>query len=244
MSESDWITPRWAVHERVRSLITKRTGGVSNAPWASLNLGTHVGDDPAHVAQNRARVLAHLPAEPLWLTQVHGTRVVEHGPGIVGAIEADAAVSRAPDQVLAIMTADCLPVLLADGSGEAVGIAHAGWRGLADGVIENTVRAMAVPPERMFAYLGPAIGPQAYEVGEDVRAVFIAHDAAASGAFVARGGGKYHANLYLLARMRLRALGIDRIEGGDRCTLRESADFFSYRRDRVTGRMASFIWME
>ena len=244
MSAHPWITPRWAVHSRVRALITTRSGGVSSAPWDSLNLGTHVGDDPSHVAQNRARVRSHLPAEPLWLTQVHGTRVVEPGPGVTADTEADAAVTRAAGEVLAIMTADCLPVLLADDRGEVIGIAHAGWRGLADGVIENTVRAMAVPPVRMLAYLGPAIGPDAYEVGEDVRSVFVAKDAAASEAFVARGGGKYHANLYLLARLRLRALGVERIDGGDRCTLRESAEFFSYRRDRVTGRMASFIWME
>ena len=244
MSAMPWITPRWAAPARVRSLITTRTGGVSIAPRDSLNLGMHVGDDPSHVAQNRARVRALLPAEPLWLTQVHGTRVVVPGPDVAIGAEADAAVTRKTGQVLAIMSADCLPVLLADDRGEAIGIAHAGWRGLADGVIENTGRAVAVAPGRVLAYLGPAIGPGAYEVGEDVRAAFMAHDAAASEAFAACGGGKYHANLYLLARMRLRALGIERIEGGDRCTLRESADFFSYRRDRVTGRMASFIWME
>lgn len=244
MSGHPWIAPSWAAPRRVRALITNRAGGVSRPPYDSLNLGEQVGDDADCVAQNRARVRAHLPAEPLWLRQVHGTRVVEAGPGAERDPQADGAFTRAPGAVLAVMTADCLPVLLADSEGAAVGIAHAGWRGMAGGVIENTVRALGVPSARVLAYLGPAIGPKAYEVGEEVRAEFIARDPLAAGAFAARGEGKYLADLYRLARLRLGALGVLGIEGGERCTFGEPADFFSFRRDRDTGRMASFIWIE
>ena len=244
MSAHPWIAPRWAAPRRVRALITTRAGGVSRPPYAGLNLGAHVGDDAGCVAENRARVRAHLPAGPLWLRQVHGTRVVEAGPDTAPDIEADAAIARAPGAVLAVMSADCLPVLLADSAGEAVGIAHAGWRGMAGGVLENTVRALGVPAARVLAYLGPAIGPKAYEVGEEVRAQFLAADPGAAAAFIARDGGKHFADLYELARRRLNALGIASIEGGDRCTFGEPAEFFSFRRARDTGRMASFIWIE
>lgn len=246
MTMHPWIEPRWAAPRRVRALISTRAGGASRPPFDSLNLGSRVGDDPAALAENRARVRAHLPAEPLWLRQVHGTRVVEAGEGVPQEIEADAAVARAPGAVLAVLTADCLPVLLADGAGTAVGIAHAGWRGMAGGVIENTLRAMAVPAAQVVAYLGPAIGPQAYEVGEDVRAAFVADDASAARAFAPRAGkdGKYLADLYQLARLRLQRQGVSRIDGGDRCTFGEAGAFFSFRREPRTGRMASFIWMD
>lgn len=238
-----WIVPGWPAPANVKALSTTRAGGLGVAPFDSLNLGTHVGDDPATVAANRARLRALLPAEPCWLNQVHGTAVVDLAT-YGGVPDADAAVSRQPGAVCVVMTADCLPVLLCDRAGTVVGAAHAGWRGLQGGVIEATVRAMDVPAGELMAWLGPAIGPAAFEVGDEVRAAFVADDAAAATAFRPAGpAGKWLADLYLLARQRLAALGVMGVHGGDACTFTEAARFFSYRRDGRTGRMASLVWL-
>ncbi len=238
-----WIVPDWPAPASVRALSTTRAGGVSVAPYDSLNLGTHVGDDPANVTANRAQVRRIVPSEPAWLNQVHGTVVVD-AASASGVPDADASVSRAPGAVCVVMTADCLPVLLCDRAGTVVGAAHAGWRGLHGGVIEATVAAMHVAPADVIAWLGPAIGPSAFEVGDEVRAAFVAADAAAVTAFMPAGQpGKWLADIYLLARQRLAALGVKAIYGGDCCTVSESSRFFSYRRDGVTGRMGSLVWL-
>ena len=239
-----WIVPDWPVPAAVRALSTTRAGGVSLAPYASLNLGAHVGDDPARVAENRARLRRLLPAEPCWLNQVHGSAVVD-AAAVAGLPDADAAFSRKPGAVCVVMTADCLPVLLCDRAGTVVAAAHAGWRGLHGGVVEATVAAMGVAPGELIAWLGPAIGPQAFEVGGEVRAAFVAADGRADAAFrPAAQAGKWLADLYLLARQRLAALGVSAVHGGDCCTVGEADRFFSYRRDGVTGRMASLIWLD
>ncbi len=238
-----WIVPGWPAPANVKALSTTRAGGVGVAPFDSLNLGTHVGDDPAAVAANRARLRALLPVEPCWLNQVHGTAVVDLATAH-GVPDADAAVSRTPGAVCVVMTADCLPVLLCDRAGTVVGAAHAGWRGLQGGVIEAAVRAMNVPAGELMAWLGPAIGPAAFEVGDEVRAAFVADDPAAACAFRPAGpAGKWLADLYLLARQRLAALGVTAVHGGDSCTFTEAERFFSYRRDGRTGRMASLVWL-
>ena len=238
----EWICPDWPAPAGVRALITTRAGGVSNGAYASLNLGLRVGDDPDSVKRNRAIVRAFLPAEPVWMKQVHGVRVIEAERASSDA-EADAAVTRQPGCVCAVLTADCLPVLLCDRSGGAIGIAHAGWRGLAAGVIENTVRSMSAPEGGLIAYLGPGIGAPVYEVGEEVRDVFVRPDPAAGAAFMPGAPGKFFADLYELARHRLGAAGVGEVHGGGFCTLSD-ARFFSFRRDRTTGRMASMIWLE
>ena len=244
MSAYDWIIPDWRAPSWVKAVSTTRDGGVSGGVYASLNLAEHVGDDGYAVAENRRRLreALALPTEPVWLQQVHGRAVVMADTAATGAA-GDAAVSRAAGHVCAVMTADCLPLLLCDRAGTAVAAAHAGWRGLADGVIEATVAALGVPANSLIAWLGPAIGPQAFEVGDDVRAAFIAHDAIATAAFQPHGD-RWHANLYRLAHQRLAALGVAEIHGGDLCTYTDSTRFFSYRRDGATGRMATLIWME
>ena len=237
------IIPGWPAPDNVRSLQTTRNGGVSVAPYASLNLGSHVGDAELTVARNRMLLEPLLPSEPVWLKQVHGTVVVNAGQA--GCLpEADACVSSHPGAVCVVMTADCLPVLLCDDQGSVVGAAHAGWRGLCDGVLEQTVQEMEVPPTKLMAWFGPAIGAQAFEVGEDVRGEFVARQPLAAAAFVPGIQGKWLADIYLLARLRLNALGITRIYGGGLCTYTDSANFFSYRRDGATGRMGTFIWLE
>ena len=237
------IYPDWQPHLRVRALVTTRLGGVSMAPFDSLNLGDHVGDAPDAVAHNRARVAAALPAAPLWLSQVHGTTVVDAATAADG-VEADAVVAFAPGRVCAIMTADCLPVLLARRDGKGVGAAHAGWRGLCNGVLEATVVRLG-GGTGVEAWLGPAIGPTAFEVGEEVRAAFMQHDAAAAAAFQPGGiPGKWWADIYLLARQRLAQAGVTAVSGGGLCTVTDAARFYSYRRERETGRMASMIWLE
>ena len=238
----DWIIPDWPVPARVKALVTTRKGGVSSGPYASLNLGLRVNDEPAKVERNRALLRAHLPAEPRWLNQVHGNLVVDAG-SVRQPVEADAATSRTPDTVCAIMVADCLPVLLADRAGKVVGAAHAGWHGLAAGVIENTVKSMAVPPSELVAWLGPAIGPSAFEVGADVREAFVSTDPGAASAFIDQKPGKWLADLFTLARRRLQAVGIADIHGGGLCTVSDPRRFFSHRRDKVTGRMAALIWI-
>jgi len=244
---SDWlnhaIKPDWHPHPRVRALVTTRLGGASAVPFDSLNLGDHVGDAPDAVARNRQLVRGALPAAPLWLNQVHGTAVAEAATAADG-VEADASVIFGPGRVCAIMTADCLPVLLARQDGEGVGAAHAGWRGLCNGVLEATVARLG-GGAGLSAWLGPAIGPAAFEVGEEVREAFMRHDAAAALAFQpGRLPGKWWADIYLLARQRLTAAGIAQVSGGGFCTVTDAARFYSYRRERETGRMASMVWLE
>ena len=249
MSNEHLIFPDWPAPARVRALQTTRQGGFSAAPYASLNLGSHVGDAPLAVARNRMALNTLLPSEPVWLNQVHGVTVVDVGQASC-LPQADASVSNRPGGVCVVMTADCLPVLLCDAAGRVVGAAHAGWRGLCDGVIEATVACMGVAPGSLMAWLGPAIGPSAFEVGEEVRAAFLAQQPEAETAFTPAsgnagvGGGKWYADIFALARLRLAALGIERVYGGGVCTYSDAERFFSYRRDGVTGRMGSFIWLE
>lgn len=238
----DCIVPDWPVAAGVQAFITTRCGGVSRGPFAELNLGASVGDDAGAVRENRARVRAYLPAEPCWLRQVHGNRVVWADPSALTP-EADGCVTRERDTVLVIQVADCMPVLLADRAESAIGAVHAGWRGLAGGVIENAVRSMEVPPGSLLAYLGPAIGPDNFEVGPEVREVFCQHDVRAEMHFRAKANGKWLADLYGLARQRLGELGVAQVYGGGFCTVAEKERFFSFRRDGVTGRMAAFLWL-
>ncbi|MBI2305704.1 MAG: peptidoglycan editing factor PgeF [Rhodocyclales bacterium] len=239
-----WFVPDWPLPPGVRALQTTRCGGVSGAPWASFNLGDHVGDAPAAVAANRARLGAALPAPLTWLAQVHGVAVamLDEQPAAVPV--ADAAVARGAGKVCAVMTADCLPLLLCDRRGSVVAAAHAGWRGLVAGVIEATVAAMRVPAAELSAWLGPAIGPAAFEVGGEVRDAFVAHDAGAAVAFTRGRGDRWFADLPLLARRRLATLGVGAVCGGDECTYRQADRYFSYRRDGVTGRMATLVWRD
>jgi len=243
MSESDWLHADWPAIARVHTLITTRNGGVSQPPYASLNLGTHVEDNAENVSANRALLRAHLPAEPAWLNQVHGTQVLA-AEQVNNAPDADASFTRQSNTVCVIMTADCLPVLLCDRQGTVVGAAHAGWRGLCNGVLEATIIAMGAEPGDLMAWMGPAIGPDAFEVGKEVRSAFMEHNPASDSAFTPIGDDKYLADIYLLARQRLQNAGVAAVYGGGRCTVIERDQFFSYRRDRHTGRMASLIWLE
>lgn len=239
----DCYVPDWDVPTNVRALQTMRTGGVSVPPWDSFNLGDHVGDAPVAVAANRRSLRTLLPGEPCWLNQVHGACAVDVDAR-PEAVTGDAAYSRRPGHVCAVMTADCLPVLFCDRRGAVVAAAHAGWRGLLAGVLEAAVAAMKVDPGNVLAWLGPAIGPRCFEVGGELRAAFLAADAAAALAFSPLSSGKWLCDIYLLARQRLQALGVAAISGADACTFSEPARFFSYRRDGRTGRMASLIWLE
>lgn len=239
---ADLLTPDWPAPVRVRAWQTLRTGGCSPAPWNSFNLGDHVGDDQARVLANRASLRKYLPSEPLWLKQVHGIAAIDAGNS-PRSMEADAAFTRRTDTVCAVMTADCLPVLFCDRAGTVVAAAHAGWRGLVAGVLEATIKNMAVPSEEVLAWLGPAIGPQCFEVGAEVRAAFVAADPEADRAFLPSASGKWLADIYALARRRLRRSGVERIYGGGSCTVSEHERFFSYRRDGITGRMATLIWL-
>jgi len=237
-----WIAPDWPAPAGVRALTSLRGGGVSRGAYAELNLALHVGDDPEAVRENRDRLLraAGVPVDPCWLDQVHGATVIdadEWQPGV----QADAAVARYPDLVCAVLTADCLPVLLCARDGNAVAAVHAGWRGLAAGVLEAAADALGGP---CIAWLGPAIGPQAFEVGAEVRAVFLAADAGAAAAFRPSPAGRWLADIYQLARRRLQLAGVSEVYGGGECTHGDAARFYSYRRDGATGRMASLIWRE
>ncbi len=281
----DWIVPDWPAPTNVRAVMTTRAGGVSAAPFDSLNPASHVGDDPASVAENRRILRETLPVEPLWLNQVHGPRVFElvlptpprpaseeeesaspaggggwegengisrvvFGTGAISP-EADASFTRQSGQVCAVLTADCLPVLFCDDAGTVVAAAHAGWRGLASGVLEETVRAMNVDPGRILVWLGAAIGLDSFEVGPEVRETFVAQHPMAGIAFRPALPGtldetprKWLADIYMLARVRLAAIGVERVYGGGECTFKDSRRFYSYRRDGRTGRMASLVWFE
>jgi YfiH family protein len=240
----DWIFPNWPAPSNVGAVVTTRAGGVSTGPYASFNLGYTTGDDAAAVDANRARLRAMLPDEPRWLEQVHGARVVE-AEGVRDRPRADAAVATAAATVCAIMVADCLPILFAERSGSVVAAAHAGWRGLAEGVIENTVGSMTArgaDTQEILAYIGPGIGPAAFEVGDDVYDAYTLRDAGAAGAFKAQAPGKWLADLPMLARRALDRCGVTQVYGGDLCTWSDPQRFYSYRRDRTTGRMGAFIW--
>jgi len=241
-----WIEPDWPAASRVRALSTTRRGGFSTGAFAGMNLADHVGDDPSCVARNRAllRERLGLPTEPRWLKQIHGCAVADAGVA-AQTWEADAAVASRPGEICAVMTADCLPLLLCDRAGTRAAAVHAGWRGLVDGVVEAAVERIAVPPSDLLGWLGPAIGPDFFEVGAEVRARFLelgGEDTQA--AFRPSPGGKWLADLYALATERLNELGVDRVWGGGLCTYADPTRFFSYRRDGMTGRMASLIWID
>jgi YfiH family protein len=241
---ASFLTPDWPAPPGVRSAFTLRTGGVSAAPFDSLNVARHVGDDAGAVEENRRRIarLLELPGEPAWLEQVHGTEVadLDRAPG---ALRADAAITRRRGRICAVQVADCLPVLLAAQDASAVAAAHCGWRGLANGVLEATVRALGVDPHKLCAWLGPAIGAAAFEVGEEVRRAFMAQDERAASAFLANPAGRWQCDLYALARARLAALGVQAVAGGGICTYSDRARFFSFRRDGRCGRMAALVWL-
>jgi YfiH family protein len=240
-----WLEPDWPALGHVRVLSTVRGGGVSDGPYASLNLAAHVGDRPAAVAANRAllREAARLPDEPLWLEQVHGTVVALHEGATHAPPRADAAVSFEPGRVCAVMTADCLPVVFADRAGTRVGVAHAGWRGLVDGVLQATIAALGAAPAELHAWFGPAIGAAAFEVGPEVREAYLARVAGSAACFTRNDRGRFLADLYGLARLVLDAAGVQRVHGGGWCTHQDAGRFFSYRRDGVTGRMATLAWL-
>jgi len=247
MSQIDVIRPEWPAPPNVHALSTTRRGGVSSGAWKSLNLGEKCGDDPADVEANRVRLSGLLPAAPLWMRQVHGARVLDSGSSPQGSPEADARVSQRAGEVLAVLTADCLPLLLCDAEGQCVAVAHAGWRGLAGGVIEATVGRIQVPPDQLLVWLGPAIGGQVYEVGKEVRDAFAGSGSLAAQAvdssFVA-SGDRWLLDLTAAARAVLAAMGVEKTYGGGFCTYSDPERFFSHRRDGVSGRMASVIWFE
>jgi YfiH family protein len=243
MSGPQFLHPDWPVPAGVRALMTTRGGGASQAPYASFNLATHVGDDEAAVAENRRRLRSalQLPAEPAWLEQVHGIGVATVPGPRSGS--ADAMVSFERGGVCALLVADCLPVFFASRDGDRVGLAHAGWRGLAGGVVEAAVAALNCDPGKLVAWLGPAIGPAAFEVGDEVRTAFTERDPAATAEFRPGRDGRWLADLPALARRRLAACGVQSVSGGELCTYTERERFFSYRRDGVTGRMAALAWL-
>jgi purine-nucleoside/S-methyl-5'-thioadenosine phosphorylase / adenosine deaminase len=240
-----FLRPDWDAPTNVRAVVTTREGGASDGPYASFNLAEHTGDDPARVRANRTllRDALKLPAEPTWLEQIHGTVVVD----IAGANPkrmADGAYTNRPGVVCAVLTADCLPIFLCDRSGSEAALVHAGWRGLAAGVIDAALARFRAPRADVLAWLGPAISAKAYEVGSDVRDVFVASDPVANDAFIKRPNGKWSMDLYTIARQRLSAAGVRLISRGKHCTATQADIFFSYRRDGVTGRMASLLWLE
>ncbi len=240
------LTPEWPAPPQVRAAFTLRSGGVSQAPYDSLNLGTRVGDAAEAVAENRRRVRKHLslPGEPTWLHQVHGTNVLDLPASAAADTPADGAVCIRSDAVCAVQVADCMPVLFADRAGTVVGAAHAGWRGLCAGILESTVHKMGAQTAHLLTWLGPAIGPDHFEVGDEVRAAFFAEDPGADAAFVANARGRWQCDLYALARRRLARLGITAVYGGGWSTWADARRFFSFRRDGVCGRMAALIWIE
>ncbi|ULJ61720.1 peptidoglycan editing factor PgeF [Wielerella bovis] len=236
---ADWNAPR-----HVKTLISTRNGGVSEGVYRSLNLGAHVGDNPDHVAQNRAIVQTQVSVPLAYLNQIHSADVVQASDSVHTPQNADASWDNTGTVACAVMTADCLPVLFCDRAGTVVAAAHAGWRGLANGVLQNTVAAIGVEPIEIMAYFAPAIGAEAFEVGQDVFDAFVTDLPQAESAFQAIGGGKYLADIYFLARLILQREGVSQIFGGEHCTVLERDTFFSYRRDGQTGRMVSVIWLD
>lgn len=238
----DWLVPEWPASANVRACVTTRRGGISVLPFDSFNLGDHVDDDPAAVAWNRQHLQDALGCDPAWLAQVHSSVAVRATPGI--CVTADASWSDTPGVACSVLTADCLPVLFCDRAGTRVAAAHAGWRGLVGGILEATLEALAVPSSGVLAWLGPAIGPAAFEVGAEVREAFLAQHPATAAAFVpSRNAGRYMADLYQLARIRLAAVGVSAVFGGGLCTFNDQR-FYSYRRASRTGRFATLIWLD
>jgi hypothetical protein len=242
LSKSELIIPDWPAPANVKAIQTTRLGGHSLAPYNSFNLGDHVQDDALAVVKNRQLLSDYLPSEPVWLNQVHGIDVIDAAKSSC-LPNADASFSKVRNVVCVSMTADCLPILLCNHQGTAVAAIHAGWRSLCDGVIEASIKAMGLKPEDLMAWLGPAIGPNAFEVGAEVRAAFIAKDAQAEQAFKA-SGDKWLGDLYGIAKQRLNQQGLMGIYGGGECTYSDPSQYFSFRRDGLTGRMASLIWLE
>jgi YfiH family protein len=246
VSDESLLDIGWRPPAGVHAVFTTRLGGVSAAPWDSFNVATHVGDAPESVVANRKllREKLRLPTEPAWLNQVHGVDVVDLDAAhpLAAPPTADASFTRAANRVCAIMVADCLPVLFASRDGQTIGAAHAGWRGLAKGVLESTVHAMGVAPDELSAWLGPAISREYFEVGDEVREAFVNEDVAASSLFTRNGRGRWQADLPGLARRRLSALGVHDVSGGGWCTFAERARFYSHRRDGKGGRLAALIW--
>ena len=240
----EWLVPDWPAPPNVRAFVTTRAGGVSEGEYASMNLGFSSGDAPERVERNRAIVRDMLPSAPIYLRQLHGIDVATLTGRESGTVTADAALAAVPGTIAAVLTADCMPLLLADRKGTRVAAVHAGWRGMAAGVVENAVDAMDVAPSEVIAWMGPTIGPDAFEVGPEVREAFVASDPAAAEAFRAHKPGKFMADLYGLARMRLASRGVTHAYGGGFCTFHETGRFFSYRRAAKSGRMGAFIWME
>ncbi len=238
----DIIEPDWPAPAHIRAISTTRNGGVSVGRWRSLNLGMRSGDDPRLVSKNHEILQAHLPSQPHWIKQVHGVGVADIDRDATVGPEADAAISERPGHVCAVLTADCLPVLFCDEAGTKVAAAHAGWRGLAAGVLQATVSAMNCEPEKLMAWLGPAIGPQAFEVGHEVYQAYMDADTRNAPAFRPHKD-RWLADLYLLARLALARVGVEQVYGGEFCTHTLKEKFFSYRRDGETGRMASLIWI-
>ncbi|MCU7939137.1 MAG: peptidoglycan editing factor PgeF [gamma proteobacterium symbiont of Bathyaustriella thionipta] len=253
----DIIIPSWNAPKNVKSLLTTRQGGFSQTPFSSFNLAEHVNDLPENVKKNRQQLLTWLPAEPVWLNQIHSDKVVNASRSIMG-IDADGSYTTETDCVSVVMTADCLPVLICNQQGTVVAAVHAGWRGLLNGILEEAVEkllsAVQCQPEDLLVWLGPAIGPEKFEVGEEVRQVFFKKSSAyhlqdkksIEQCFipVSNKKNKYLANIYQLAKVRLSRQGVENISGGNYCTYTEKDKFFSYRRDGITGRMASLIWLE
>jgi len=241
----EWLTPDWPAPEHIKAYSSTRLGGVSQAPWQSLNLATHVGDEAKHVAHNRQRLSEnlHLPSEPCWLQQVHSNNIIEARNGYPDQ-SADGSYSQQKNTVCVVMTADCLPLLMCDREGTQVAAVHAGWRGMADGILQATIARFRSSPENILVWLGPAIGADAFEVGEDVYQAFIQRWPQSADAFRPNSHKKYQFNLYQQARMLLASVGVQQVTGGGFCTYTDNQRFFSYRRDGTSGRMASLIWIQ
>ncbi len=238
---ANWLKADWPAADFIKAGTTLRQGGVSQTPYDSFNLATHVGDDPKAVQQNR--ILLGLPDDTQWLEQIHSTRVVKL-PNTENVPKADASYTSERNIVCVVMTADCLPVLITDKEGSCVAAIHAGWRGLCDGIIEETINNLPVAAGNLLVWLGPAIGPDVYEIGEEVYDAFTLNDIEAKQAFTPTSEQHWLFNIYQLAKLRLNRIGVEQIYGGNHCSLTEKEDFFSYRRDDVTGRMASMIWID
>ena len=245
-STPEIIEPNWPAPKNIRAYSTTRMGGVSEGGYSHFNLAQHVGDNIEHVEKNRQQLIDHLklPSQPVWLNQIHGIQVSDAAIDAVEIPEADASYSFELNKVCSVMTADCLPVLICNRNGTKVAAVHAGWRGLANGVIEASIAALNEKASELMVWLGPAIGPKHFEVGEEVRQIFVNDLSKTSQAFVPHKAEHYLADIYQLARMRLNRLGIDAIYGGEFCTYTDAEHFYSYRRDGKTGRQASLIWIE
>ena len=241
-----WLTPNWPAPPQIKAFSTTRQGGFSEQSYNSMNLGDHVGDDAEKVAKNRTtlRSMLDLPNEPQWLKQIHGNKVIQIHTGSSATVEADGCFTKQESNVCAVLTADCLPILITDKAGTTVAAIHAGWRGLANGIIDVALRALGLPNHSLLVWLGPAIGPTKFEVGEDVKSIFSEQAYNTDLAFKPKTANKWLLDIYQIARYNLIRNGVEQIYGGDQCTFSQSDRYFSYRRDGVTGRMASLIWLD